>query len=125
MRTLRLAFADKLGVTAIEFAFLAPAFLLFVIGAADAGRALWSQATLQRTVEVAARCAAIDKVKCATSSQVQTLASELSLFAPASAFSVSSETCGVTVSASLEYALSSSLMGMPSITLTATACFPQ
>jgi Flp pilus assembly protein TadG len=125
MRALRRAFADKLGVTAIEFAFLAPAFLLFVIGAMDAGRALWSQATLQRTVEVAARCAAIDKLKCATNSQVQTLASELSLFAPASAFSVSSETCGVTVSASLEYALSSSLMGMPNITLTARACYPQ
>ena len=125
MRALGRAFGDKQGVTAVEFAFLAPAFLLFVIGAIDASRALWSQATLQRTVEVAARCGAIDKVKCATNSQVQTLASELSLFAPASAFSVSSETCGVTVSASLEYALSSSLMGMPNITLTARACYPQ
>ena len=125
MRALQRAFRDKHGISAIEFSFLAPAFLLFVIGSIDAGRALWSQATLQRTVEVAARCAAVDKIKCATSSQVQALASEISLFAPASAFSVSSESCGVTVSASLEYALSSSLFGVPHVTLTAAACFPQ
>ena len=125
MRALQRALADKHGVTAIEFAFLAPVFLLFVIGSIDAGRALWSQATLQRTVEVAARCAAVDKIKCATTSQVQALASEISLFAPASAFSVASQSCGVAVSASLEYALSSSLFGVPNVTLTAAACFPQ
>jgi uncharacterized membrane protein len=116
---------DTVGASIVEFALIVPGFLMLVIGGIDAGRMLWSQVTLQRAVEAAARCAAVDTVRCGTPGQAQTFASELSLFAPPAAFAVVPAACGVSVAASFEYSLSTALLGVPNLTLTASACYPQ
>jgi uncharacterized membrane protein len=118
-------FRDTAGASIVEFALIVPGFLMLVIGAIDVGRVLWSQVTLQRAVEVAARCGAVDAVRCGTPGQVQTFASERSLFAPPAAFDVVPAACGVSVTASFEYSLSTALLGVPNLTLTASACYPQ
>jgi Flp pilus assembly protein TadG len=62
------------GAAAIEYALLLPVLLLFVLGIADVGRLLWTQVTLDRAVETAARCSAVDKSKCLTIAQTQSYA---------------------------------------------------
>ena len=49
--------------------------LVLLIGLIEAGRLIWTQTTLDRAVEAAARCAAVDTVQCGTASAVQKTAS--------------------------------------------------
>ena len=54
------------GSVAVEYGLLLPALLLLVLGVMDVGRLLWTQATLDRAVEAAARCAAVNTISCAS-----------------------------------------------------------
>jgi hypothetical protein len=47
------------GAVAIEYAFVLPALLLFLLGILECGRLFWSYTTLYRATEAAARCGAI------------------------------------------------------------------
>jgi Flp pilus assembly protein TadG len=113
------------GATALEFALCAPAFFMLVMGIVQIGLLVWMQVSLQQGVEAAARCASINKITCASSSQIQAYASTQTygLTPPTSVFSVSTSACGNMVQASYTPAYLPSFP-IPTRTLTAQACFP-
>ena len=45
------------GTSAVEFALVMPIFFLFIFGVMDFGRAMWTQAVLQRSVDLTVRSA--------------------------------------------------------------------
>ena len=51
--------ATEDGATAVEFALVAPMFLMLVFGAIEFGRVLWTEQALQETALAGARCMAI------------------------------------------------------------------
>ena len=52
------------GSMAIEYGLILPVLLLFTFGLVDAGRLLWTNITLTRATEVAARCGAVNMTTC-------------------------------------------------------------
>lgn len=62
--------ADCAGATAIEFALLAPVFLLLLFGIVEVGRLVWVKQVLTETAYSAARCAATGS-PCKTVADVQ------------------------------------------------------
>jgi Flp pilus assembly protein TadG len=62
--------SDAAGATAIEFALLAPVFLLLLFGLIEVGRLVWVKQVLTETAYSAARCAALAS-PCKTASDVQ------------------------------------------------------
>lgn len=52
--------ADNRGATAVEFALVAPVFLMFVLALIDFGRVYWIKSTMQYAVEQAARYAMVN-----------------------------------------------------------------
>jgi Flp pilus assembly protein TadG len=116
---------DISGATALEFALCAPAFFMLVMGVVELGLLVWMQLALQQGVEAAARCASINKNTCASSSQIQTYAAAQSfgLSPPATTFTVSTPSCGNQVQASYTPSYLPSFP-IPTLTLTASACFP-
>src|SRR5262245_42490473 len=93
LRTLR---ANRAGTAAIEFGLVVPVFLASVIGVMEGGRILWTQNTLQRAVESAARCASIDTTTCGSNGQVKSYAATQApdLNVTAANFVVSPQACG-------------------------------
>jgi Flp pilus assembly protein TadG len=65
--------ADRAGATAIEFALLAPVFLLLLFGIIEVGRLVWVKQVLTEAAYSAARCAALAS-PCKTQSDVQSFA---------------------------------------------------
>jgi Flp pilus assembly protein TadG len=118
--------AGHRGVVAIEYAIILPVLLVFVLGLIDAGRVLWTQATLNHAAEAAARCGAISANGCATEDGIKAYAVERAagLSVQPSAFSVSVETCGKKVTASYSLRLTLPWGGNSDITLEASACYP-
>lgn len=118
---------DARGGSAVEFGLIAPAFLSALMGAIGCGLALWTQIGLQHAAEMAARCASVDAATCGSVSAIQTYAAQQAygLSVPASAFTVSTPPCGNQVTASYAFAASSGSLGLPSLTLMGSACFPK
>lgn len=117
---------DDGGAAAIEFAILFPVVLLCIFGLGEFGRAMWSQATLDYAVQAASRCAAIDKINCATVAQTQQYAVTMAPGLPvtSSLFTVVTASCGIKVSASMPFEFVAAALFPYSMTLTASACFP-
>lgn len=119
------------GAVAIEYALVLPALLLFIFGLVDAGRLLWTYTTLYRATEAAARCAAINTTDCGSTAQIQSraIAEAWGLTVTASNFTVATPSCGVQVQASYEFTFVipglETIAPLGSITLNATACYPQ
>jgi hypothetical protein len=112
------------GNTAIEFAFVLPVLLLFIIGIMECGRVLWTQNALNYAVEEAARCAGVNSSLCGSTSQIQAFAASRSGAAfDASVFLVSNPSCGNQVSASYPLTMSIAWLRF-SLTLTAQSCAP-
>lgn len=113
------------GAVAVEYAILLPVFLLFMLGAMDMGRLLWTQVTLDRFVQQAARCAVVTPTTCGTSAQIETFAATTNYglsFSDAD-FSLTSPACGRQVSVTLPFKFSAPLIS-PEMNLSATACYP-
>lgn len=125
IKGLRMLAAEN-GVTAIEYALLLPILLVLVFGIIDAGRVIWTQATLDHAAEAAARCGAVDAVKCGTPEAIKAYAIERAagLVLQPSAFTVSAAACGNKVSAALPVSLTLPWSGSYNITVKATACYP-
>ena len=117
---------DQRGATAVEFALTVPVFVALICAIMDGAMLLWTQLGLQHGAEMAARCAAVNATLCGTETNIKSYAVQQAygLGVTSSAYSVSTATCGKTVSASYTYTLFSSYLGVPSVALTARSCFP-
>lgn len=114
------------GSVAVEYGILLPALLLLVLGLIDVSRLVWTQTTLDRAVEAAARCGAVDSVKCGTAAAVQAYAAgeAYGMTIAATAFTVTSQSCGVSVSVQHPFELVIPWIARTDLTLTAEACYP-
>lgn len=114
---------DTQGNAAVEFAFVLPVLLMFILGLLQAGILLWTQNALYYSVQTAARCASNDTSICGTTSQIQSYAAAASGGSfSASVFTVSTPSCGNQVTAS--YPASLLFPFTSSVTLTAQSCYP-
>ena len=131
---MRMRRPDMCGAVGIEYAFVLPILLLFVLGIMEFGRLFWTYTTIYRASEAAARCGAVNVTLCATAAQIEAYAVTQAFGLPisASAFTAASAACGMQVTASFPFTLVIPWVttGTPSgsfniLTLTATACYPQ
>lgn len=117
---------DARGAVAIEYALLLPAFLLLTLGGIDAGRVMWTQITLDRAVQAAARCAVVDETTCGSAAEIQAYAAAQAwgMTAPASAFTYESRACGAYVSATVDFGFVIRFISDRDIQLVSSACYP-
>lgn len=121
---------SRRGAAAVEYGLILPALLLFIIGIIDVSRLLWTYTTLNRAVEAAARCGAINTIDCGTTAQIQSRAVSESwgLTISTSAFTVSKPACGLQVTASYNFVFAiPALVGaspLGTITLGPAGCYP-
>lgn len=118
---------DQQGASAVEFAIIAPVFLLFIFGIIALGLLFWRQVGLQHGAEMAARCATINTSLCPNNnpSAITNYATQqaLGLSLPASTFTYSTPACGNQVTASYTFQFPD-ILNLGPLTLTAQACFP-
>jgi uncharacterized membrane protein len=114
------------GAMALEFALVLPALLLFVLGLMDVGRLIWTQTTLDRAVEAAARCGAVETSLCGSTATIQSYAvgQAFGLVVPSADFSVATVGCGVQVSATMPFIFIIPWLTTSTISLGAKACYP-
>lgn len=118
------------GSAAVEFAIVLPVLLLCVLGLMEFARVIWTQTALDYAVQAAARCAAVDTLTCPLSDPNRILgyaagkAPGLSFADPSATFAVSTQACGVEVTASLPFDFLLANLLPYSQTLSAAACFP-
>ncbi|RVT94443.1 TadE/TadG family type IV pilus assembly protein [Sphingomonas crocodyli] len=65
---------DMRGVTAVEFALVAPVFLMFMFMIIDGAREVWTYQTLQQVATASARCAGLGTTDCNSSANVKAYA---------------------------------------------------
>jgi Flp pilus assembly protein TadG len=125
-RRLRRLIQDRRGSVGVEFALVAPALCVVVLGAMEFGRMSWTQSALNFAVEEAARCASVTPSVCGTSSDIATYAASKIApgYVPASAFTGTTASCGHQVTASFAYPFVATGLFSMTPTLSATACFP-
>jgi hypothetical protein len=129
---------NEQGVTAVEFAFVAPAFLMLLFGIMQLSIWALSAVSVQHAAELAARCAAVRSAACGCSAAGCSIAS-VRQFAASQvvAFEVPTETfaiagigvadasCnGVKVSAAYTPFSFTAGWGIPTYTTNASACYP-
>lgn len=114
---------DERGVAAVEFAITSPLYFLALFGLAQAGLWLWTDFSLQRAVDAASRCAAL-KLSTCTDIPSYAASNVVGMSVPSSAFSVTSASCGARVSAAYTVPTFTSGLGLPNITVHASACYP-
>jgi Flp pilus assembly protein TadG len=122
---------DERGTTALEFAILAPVFLLIIFGITAVGMLFWTQVGLQHGAVMAARCASVNATRCPDGNAVKNYAVQqaFGLSLPASTFKYSTPSstppspCGNQVSAIYTFVFPN-ILNLSPLTLTAQACFP-
>lgn len=124
LQTIRRILNDDIGATAVEFAIVAPIFLLLVIGMLYTCLLLFTMGSMQYAVENGARCAAIKKTVCA---DVATTISytNASYYGPVTApvFTYSTPACGHQVSGSTDFGYDIGIKKLM-VPLAASACYP-
>ena len=117
--------ADRSGVTAVEFGFVAGPLFVLIFGIVKVGQVMWVENALNYSVQEAARCGAVNKSICATPGQTESYAaSAAGAGITAAAFTASTQSCGSDVLVSYTMTLSAPFLSY-SVPLTAHACFPQ
>ncbi len=123
---MRLDPIGQAGTAALEYALVLPALLMIILGTMDAGRVMWLQVTLDRAVEAAARCAAINAATCGSAANIQAYAvtQMFGTTVPTSAFASATAPCGIRITGSLPFRFFMPWITSRTITLTAAACYP-
>jgi Flp pilus assembly protein TadG len=116
--------ADERGSPAVEFAIVAPVFLMLIAGTMYTGLLLSSTGSLQYAVEEGARCASVKTTVCTDSGSTITYTNAAyhgPIIAPT--FTYSTPACGhaVTGSANFNFYIVVRTITVP---LSATACYP-
>jgi len=123
------------GTVAIEYGLILPFLLLFTLGIMDSGRLLWTQITLSRAADAAARCGAVDQTTCPAAAGIQTYAVAQAWGlndVTAADFTVTTQACGVQVQANYNFQfiipwfyIAAPFGGANTMPLSATACYPK
>jgi Flp pilus assembly protein TadG len=143
LRALQILGQAQGGTSAIEFAFVAPAFLALLFGTIEFGRLLWTEQALQETAIAGARCMAILQSGCTaggryyssanTTTYVQQVASQWGVTLQSGDIQLTpNASCGGTIGFSQVTITSTFTTPVPQIvllaaggtSLSATACFP-
>jgi hypothetical protein len=111
------------GLTSVEFAMTASAFMMFMLGIFYLSMTLWAYANLQYAVEGAARCAAVNTAVCPDATHIQSYATSLYHGPGSPVFTYTSGGCGNSVSTAFTFAWNIPLFSI-SVPLSAAACFP-
>jgi Flp pilus assembly protein TadG len=121
------------GSTLVEHAIVLPALLMFLLAIADAGRLMWSNATLSSAVAAAARCGAVNPSVCGSTTAIQSYAVSQAwgITIAASAFTVTTPACGTQVQGTLVFSfvipwfyVAGPFGASNTMTLSATSCYP-
>jgi len=124
MQLVRALAQSRSGHSAVEFAFIAPAMLMFILGIAEVGRVMWLQNALNYSVVEAARCVSNSPSTCGSASQTQSFAaSQSGAGFDTTVFTVTTASCGNKVTASYPVVLDIPYVTW-STTLTSQACYP-
>jgi Flp pilus assembly protein TadG len=128
--------ANTSGAAALEFAVVLPVLLLLTFGFIDIARLTWTYTTLQRAATAAARWGAVNTsyaLNCTSAPcpsapstadiQQKAVAEAWSINVQTSAFTVSTQTCGLRVSVNVTYSFLIPWIG-PDTQLTPNACYP-
>jgi Flp pilus assembly protein TadG len=119
------AWHDERGTTAVEFAFVAPMFIILTVGIFYLCLILFLTGSLHYAVEQAARCASIQAAPCTGSNTVVGYA-QSSYFGPGGTPTFTynnAAACGKSVSATTSYVLSTGFRQF-TVAVSANACFP-
>ena len=119
------AWRDARGIAAVEFAMIAPIFIVLIVGAFYLSLSLFLTGSLHYAVEQAARCASVKTTVCTDSGSTISYARN-NYFGPGGStpnFSYALAPCGNSVTASLNYVLDTGLIQF-TLPVSATACFP-
>lgn len=102
---LKRSLGNDAGSAIVEFSILAPVLVLIIGLTIDCASYYWMQSAMRNGAIVAARCSAIGRSDCKTATGVQNIAaaSAFGFKVPASAFTVSIDTCGTRVGATYPY----------------------
>jgi Flp pilus assembly protein TadG len=115
---------DEQGATAVEFALIAPAAVMLLVGTMSLSLMLLSIGNMHFAVEAAARCASVVSTVCNSPETIVAHANSRyagALITPV--FTHVSAACGNQVNASITYTLDVGLFQY-SVPLSATSCFP-
>jgi Flp pilus assembly protein TadG len=129
-RFFRNVLKSRRGATAVEFAMVAPIFLIMVIGIFELGRAMWIKASMQYAVEETTRYAIVN-----TSATTSTLATYASTAYSSSGINITGATFTatqattsgktyVTISGSYSFSVIVPLVPIPDMTLSAKSRIP-
>src|ERR1700680_2170719 len=103
---MRKPWTDGSGATAVEFALIAPAFVMIIFGVINLSVLMFTQASLHYSVEQGARCASVKTTICKDASTTQAYAQGQYYGASISpTFTFATAACGNSVSASATYVL--------------------
>lgn len=111
------------GTAVIELALLLPVFLVMFLGVIEFGRLMWTQASLQASVETAARCLALGSCSNAQTIVDNQMAS-YGYGVTQPTVSASTPNCGSRVSATLQFTFIVQGLFPWSPTLSALSCYP-
>ena len=117
---------DRRGVISMEMGLMALPLTLFMFGVVEVGMVIRMKSALQYATTYAARCAAINTATCGTVDATKTYARTQTqgVAVPASAFAVTTETCGKKVVATVNFPVSAQSILRTGLTLSAQACYP-
>lgn len=115
---------DNRGAAAIELALVLPLFVLLILGSLGAASLGFSVASMNYTVQAAARCAAVNKTLCPTpTSTVLYAQTQYSGPSISPVFVYSTVGCGNTVTATATYSFNL-VPQLTNIPLSVSACRP-
>ncbi len=121
---------NRRGATAVEFALIAPIFLIMAFGVFEMGRAMWIKSSLQFAVEEAARYAMVNTSATTTtiSTYAQTRYTNAGLSSTGVTFAATQDTTGginyVSITGTTTFAVQVPIVPFPSITLSAKSRVP-
>lgn len=120
----------RAGATAVEFAFVAPLFLVMVLGVIEMSRAMWIKSTMQFAVDETARFVIVNTSASTTTLETyaQTAVTDTGMGSTGMTFSASSATTSdgtfITISATYDFSVLIGYVPFPDITLTASSRIP-
>jgi Flp pilus assembly protein TadG len=125
LRNLLQCLADRRGSSTAEFAIVAPAALMMMIGGMYVSMLGFTAASLRYATEQGARCASINSTLCGTATNAQNyaLSQFKNLSGSTATFTATSDSCGQKIVGSVSYTMNLATYRLV-VPLSASACFP-